>query len=36
MEITIFGKGNMGQAIGHNFEIAGHEVTYYGSKDQAT
>ena len=36
MEITIFGKGNMGQAIGHNFEVAGHEVTYYGSKDQAT
>lgn len=36
MTITIFGKGNMGQAIGHNFEVAGNEVTYYGSKDQAT
>ncbi|WP_345753342.1 NADPH-dependent F420 reductase [Lactiplantibacillus pentosus] len=36
MQITIFGKGNMGQAIGHNFEAAGQMVTYYSSKDQAT
>ncbi|EQM53580.1 diguanylate cyclase [Lactiplantibacillus plantarum EGD-AQ4] len=36
MQITIFGKGNMGQAIGHNFEAAGQTVTYYSSKDQAT
>lgn len=33
MKITIFGKGNMGQAIGHNFELAGNTVTYLGSKD---
>lgn len=26
--ITIFGKGNMGSAIGGNFEAAGNEVTY--------
>lgn len=36
MEITIFGKGNMGQAIGKNFEKAGNTVSYYGSHDQAT
>lgn len=35
MEITIFGKGNMGQAIGKNFEAAGNNVAYYGSKDHA-
>ena len=35
MKITIFGKGNMGQAIGHNFELAGNTVTYLGSKDHA-
>lgn len=35
MEITIFGKGNMGQAIGKNFEAAGNTVTYYGSSDTA-
>ncbi|RRK09953.1 diguanylate cyclase [Lactiplantibacillus garii] len=32
--ITIFGKGNMGQAIGGNFEAAGNQVTYVGSHDQ--
>lgn len=35
MEITIFGKGNMGQAIGKNFAEAGNNVQYYGSKDTA-
>ena len=30
MEITIFGKGNMGKAIGGNFEKAGQKVTYAG------
>lgn len=30
MEITIFGKGNMGKAIGGNFEKAGQQVTYAG------
>lgn len=35
MEITIFGKGNMGQAIGKNFADAGNDVQYYGSKDTA-
>lgn len=35
MEITIFGKGNMGQAIGKNFAEAGNNVQYYGSKDIA-
>lgn len=35
MEITIFGKGNMGQAIGKNFTDAGNDVQYYGSKDTA-
>ena len=33
MKITIYGKGNMGQAIGHNFELAGNTVTYVGSND---
>ncbi|MEK1296760.1 NADPH-dependent F420 reductase [Limosilactobacillus fermentum] len=33
MKIAIFGKGNMGQAIGHNFELAGNTVTYVGSND---
>lgn len=33
MKITIFGKGNMGQAIGYNFELAGNTVTYVGSND---
>lgn len=32
-EITIFGKGNMGQAIGGNLEAAGNHVTYLGSHD---
>lgn len=32
MKITIMGKGNMGQAIGHNLEM-GNDVAYYGSKD---
>lgn len=35
MEITIFGKGNMGQAIGKNFAEVGNNVQYYGSKDTA-
>lgn len=35
MKITIFGKGNMGQAIGKNFEAAGNEVQYFTSKDRA-
>lgn len=35
MEITIFGKGNMGQAIGKNFAEASNNVQYYGSKDTA-
>lgn len=30
MTITIFGKGNMGQAIGQNFEAAGMDVAYAG------
>lgn len=34
--ITIFGKGNMAKAIGANFSKTGHDVTYYGSKDEAT
>ncbi|MEJ6399890.1 NADPH-dependent F420 reductase [Nicoliella lavandulae] len=33
MDITIFGKGNMGTAIGKNFEAAGNQVAYYTSKD---
>ena len=32
MEITIFGKGNMGSAIGKNFEEAGNNVKYYDSE----
>lgn len=32
MEITIFGKGNMAKAIGHNLEM-GNNVSYYGSHD---
>lgn len=35
MKVTIFGKGNMGQAIGKNFELAGNEVEYFGSGDKA-
>lgn len=31
--ITIFGKGNMGSAIGGLFAKAGNSVTYLGSKD---
>lgn len=31
MNVTIFGKGNMGQAIGKNFEDAGNTVHYVGS-----
>ncbi len=30
MTITIFGKGNMGKAIGGNFEKAGQKVVYAG------
>ena len=33
-EISIFGKGNMGSAIGGNFEAAGNQVTYI-TKDTA-
>ena len=28
MNITVFGKGNMGKAIGANFEKAGNQVNY--------
>lgn len=35
MNITIFGKGNMGQGIGKNFEAAGQTVNYYDSKTPA-
>lgn len=35
MKITVFGKGNMGQAIGKNFEAAGNEVEYFTSKEHA-
>jgi predicted dinucleotide-binding enzyme len=31
MNVTIFGKGNMGQAIGKNFEDAGNTVHYVDS-----
>lgn len=30
MKITIFGKGNMGKAIGDNFDACGNEVEYAG------
>ena len=30
MKITIFGKGNMGKAIGDNFAACGTEVEYAG------
>ncbi|MBS7576388.1 MULTISPECIES: NADPH-dependent F420 reductase [unclassified Enterococcus] len=30
-KISIFGKGNMGTAIGGNFEAAGHQVSYVQS-----
>lgn len=32
MKITIFGKGNMGKAIGDNFDACGNEVEYAGSE----
>lgn len=32
MEITIFGKDDMGSAIGKNFEEAGNNVKYYDSE----
>ncbi|MST87764.1 NADPH-dependent F420 reductase [Lactobacillus porci] len=35
MKVTIFGKGNMGQSIGKNFELAGNQVEYFGSSDRA-
>ena len=35
MKVTIFGKGNMGKAIGKNFELAGNQVEYFGSGDKA-
>lgn len=34
-KITIFGKGNMGSAIGENFAKAGNEVAYVTDKDEA-
>ncbi|MGT2907308.1 NADPH-dependent F420 reductase [Streptococcus dentiloxodontae] len=33
-KVTIFGKGNMGTAIGGLFEKAGHAVSYIGSEDK--
>lgn len=36
MKVTIFGKGNMGQAIGANFEKSGNDVNYLTSEDTAT
>ncbi|GAO99379.1 NADPH-dependent F420 reductase [Fructobacillus ficulneus] len=36
MKITIFGKGNMGSAIGSQFEKAGNEVAYVTSETPAT
>ncbi len=36
MKITIFGHGNMGKAIGKNFELAGQEVTFVGHEESAT
>lgn len=36
MNITIFGKGNMGSAIGKNLESSENRVTYITSQDQAT
>ena len=35
MKVTIFGKGNMGQAIGKNFELASNQVEYFGNCDKA-
>ena len=35
MKVIIFGKGNMGQAIGKNFELAGNQVVYFGNGDKA-
>ncbi|WP_281166101.1 NADPH-dependent F420 reductase [Liquorilactobacillus sicerae] len=35
MKISIFGKGNMGQAIGKNFELAGNTVSYYDDQNHA-
>ncbi len=34
-KVIIFGKGNMGSAIGKNFEKAGNEVSYLDGKDNA-
>jgi predicted dinucleotide-binding enzyme len=34
MNVTIFGKGNMGKAIGNQFEKAGNNVDYIASNDQ--
>ena len=36
MEITIFGKGNMGKAIGGNFENAGQKGVYAGHDFKGT
>ncbi len=35
MNISIFGKGNMGQAIGKNLEMAGNQVKYLGHETDA-
>ncbi len=35
MKVIIFGKGNMGQAIGKNFEVAGNQEVYFGNGDKA-
>lgn len=34
-KVTVFGKGNMGSAIGARFQEAGNGVTYIGSTDLA-
>ncbi|HEY0221584.1 NADPH-dependent F420 reductase [Lactovum miscens] len=36
VSVTIFGKGNMGQAIGGNFEQAGNKVNYIQSDSEKT
>lgn len=32
--VTVFGKGNMGQAIGQNFIDAGNDVNYIEANDK--
>lgn len=36
MQITIFGHGNLGQAVGKNFEIAGNQVNYITHQNNET